>query len=416
MTRYAIRTLVGPWTVLPAAGVQVLNYFSRGRPWLGEGLFTVEWGALSLFIICPIVCGLAAVDAARLTRPGNVHLVIVTPIPSLPFVWALGWCAGPVAALQLLAIVGELIAGHVTYTVAGWPALVAGGIVQCLAIVWFAAMGSLLGRFVQPVVAGMLCGGVSLALVYVLWPDETTHFNFLYLGETIVSRLGWTYHWSFLLPQAVLLLGTASAFSWCRIRVRSGRTMPRVDGLTVSLVAVAAIIAGTALLPTHRLTARPLPPSSCHGTKPRVCTYLEHRRLAPQVEAGLTVLYAAASSHGYATLVPALVQESSRTFRSQGADTQGFELADYLEGSRGIPVADLAVQLLTPVACLERQSAQNPLTAYFRDLYSVVLTWLEIAGQTFDINNFPTGVTRLTPDAVAAVQARFATCDLSGSA
>ncbi len=318
--------------------------------------------------------------------------------------------------MQILAIAVELVAGQVTSTVAGWPALVAGGIVQGLAIAWFAALGSLLGRFVQPVVAGMVGGGVSLALVYVLWPDETTHFNLLYLGETIVSRLGWTYHWSFLLPQAALLLGTAAAFCWCRIRVRSGRPMPRIRGLTVSVVALAAIVVGTAVLPVHRLTARPLPPSVCHGANPRVCTYAEHHRLAPEVNAALGVLYGAARSHGYPSLVPALVQENSRTFRSHGADTQGYELTDYLEGSRGIPVADLAVQLLTPAACLERQSAQDPLDAYFRDLYSVVLTWLEIAGEPFDVNNFPPGATRLTPEAVAQVQARFARCDLSGSA
>lgn len=41
--RYAVRTLIGPWVVLLATVLEVLNFFQRGMPWRGETLWTVDW-------------------------------------------------------------------------------------------------------------------------------------------------------------------------------------------------------------------------------------------------------------------------------------------------------------------------------------------------------------------------------------
>ncbi|MFH8714775.1 transposase [Streptomyces zaomyceticus] len=40
--RYAVRTLIGPWVVLLATVLEVLNFFQRGMPWRGETLWTVD--------------------------------------------------------------------------------------------------------------------------------------------------------------------------------------------------------------------------------------------------------------------------------------------------------------------------------------------------------------------------------------
>src|SRR5688572_16584706 len=99
--RYALRTLVGPWLVVPGVGLEVANFFQRGMPWRGEGMWTVEWFAIALFIIGPICAGAAAVDAARLSRPGNIHLVVGIPgATSRPYIRAALWTAGPLVVLH----------------------------------------------------------------------------------------------------------------------------------------------------------------------------------------------------------------------------------------------------------------------------------------------------------------------------
>ncbi len=97
---YALRTLVGPWLTLPALVLETLNFLQRGMPWRGEGMWTVEWFAISLFVIGPLAAGAAAVDAARLSRPGNIHLVVAVPRPFRAYLRAAAWCAGPLVVLH----------------------------------------------------------------------------------------------------------------------------------------------------------------------------------------------------------------------------------------------------------------------------------------------------------------------------
>ncbi|MEY2442148.1 MAG: hypothetical protein QOJ46_1574 [bacterium] len=74
--RFAFKTLYGPWLVAPVIALETANFLQRGMPWRGEGMWTVEWFAIAMFLIGPLCAGVGAVDASRLTRPGNIHLVL----------------------------------------------------------------------------------------------------------------------------------------------------------------------------------------------------------------------------------------------------------------------------------------------------------------------------------------------------
>ncbi|MEU7277298.1 hypothetical protein AB0A69_00665 [Streptomyces sp. NPDC045431] len=131
--RYALKTLIGPWVVLPVIALEVVNLFQRGMPWRGEPLWTVDWFAISLFIVGPLLAGAAAVDAARLSKTGSIHLVLAVRHPHRPYLRAAAWCIVPVLAVHVLVIaVGLVISG--LHGTPQWAGLIGAVVVQCLAV------------------------------------------------------------------------------------------------------------------------------------------------------------------------------------------------------------------------------------------------------------------------------------------
>ncbi|MHC0432769.1 hypothetical protein ACX6XY_21690 [Streptomyces sp. O3] len=412
---YTLRTQIGPWVALPATVLEVTNYLQRGMPWRGESVWTVEWFAIALFIIGPLCAGAAAVDASRLSRPGNIHLVLATPQPWRPYLRAAAWCAGPVIGVHLVAVATGFVVGGVRYAEAGWGWLVVAALVQCAAIAWYAAAGSAIGRFTPPILAGIAGAGAGFAAIYLLGGGGGHgRFELFALGAATVSRLGLSYHGTYILAQAAVLALTAATLLLLPLRTRSGVRLPTAVGGAMAACAVAVIAAGPFVFPSDRLEAMPQPPTNCSETTPQVCLYTEHERFADSVEARVATLVEAARKGGYPQLIPAKIEEISRSYRVPRPDTAALEIPDDTYVSGKISLRETVTELVQPSHCEQLYTGDLPADAYWERQMSLEATWLHLAGVRVDVNDYPVPVEILTPQQVEDIKRHFARCDLDG--
>lgn len=411
--RFAFRTLVGPWLVIPAMGLEVANFLQRGMPWRGEGMWTVEWFAIALFILGPLCAGAAAVDAARLSRPGNIHLVLSVPGKTRPYLRAAFWTAGPLAALHLLTIVAGVLVGQVRQPSVGWLAMLAAAAVQCAAIIWFAAVGSAVGRFTNPLLAGLLGGAGGFILSYVIgdaWSGAG--FQLLALGAATVTLLGRTFNPAYLAGQAAVFALTSALLLFLPLRMRSGYRIPTITGAIAGLIAVGVVAIAPAVLPADRKIDDPRAPTFCNGSKPQVCLYFEHRRYAEMVVPKIQTLSEAALAKGYPAFVPDKVIEQSRTYRPGGPGIKSLWLpAEVYEEGR-FPMEQVAYFMLVPAHCGWLSSETPPPAEFDEVFFSLMATWLQLAGTPLQHAPVPHRI--LSPAEVQKYLDAFARCDLGG--
>jgi hypothetical protein len=417
--RYARHTLIGPWLVLPMLVLEVVTFLQRGTPWLGEGMWTVDWFAVVLFLLGPVCSGVAAVDAARLSRPGNIHLVLSVPRPQRVYLRAALWCAGPLAAVHTLTVVVALIAGQVDRPSASWWSIVGGLAVQLLAIFWYTALGSAIGRFTSPLLAGLLGGVSSFVLNYVLSNafDSGPQFRLLKFGGATITLMGRDYNPGYLAGQAALLILTAALFIGVGLRSRSGVRMPSAAGLVAAFAAIGLLIGGPTVLPDNRQVDRPRPPEVCTGTAPQICLYYEHRRYADLVVPQVQQLMTRAKERGYQTaFVPERLVEQSRTYYPSGPGVQRLWLPAEVYETGELPLELLVESLVSPWHCeqlMNPAKAQLDWQSYHSRFFSLMMTWLDIAEYKPD-HPAPVKYELLDPAEARQLIAEFDRCDLDG--
>ncbi|MFI8087095.1 hypothetical protein ACIF9R_02115 [Streptomyces sp. NPDC086080] len=389
-------------------------------PWRGEGLWTVDWFAIPLFILGPVYAGAAAVDASRLSRPGNIHLVVSVARLRLPYLRAAAWCAVPAAAVHLLAIVIALVTGGVQNPEVGWGWMVLAALVQCLAIAWYVALGSAIGRFAPPVVAGLSAAAGAFVLFYLLGEGSGAgaqeNFQLLTFGGATVSRLGLTYDGGYLLGQAVVLPATAAAMLLLPLRMRSGVRVPTGAGSGLAAVTVAVLASTSLVLPAQRLQMAPQTPQDCVGSSPQVCLFAEHSRFAGTVNSQFRDMVDAARDAGYDALIPDKVEEMSRTYRpAPGTGTAGLQIpADTYETGE-LSLDELVTEIVTPQHCAALYGEEPPSDGYWERNLSLYATWMTLMDVKMDLQDFPVPVKILDAEQVRDIKADFARCDLDGS-
>lgn len=411
--RFAMRTLVGPWLMIPGLGLEIANFLQRGMPWRGEGMWTVDWFAIALFILGPLCAGAAAVDAARLSRPGNIHLVVSVPGTSRAYVRAALWTAGPLVVLHLLAIAAGLVVGQVNRPSVGWLPMLAAALIQCAALIWFAAVGSAIGRFSNTLLAGLLGGAAGFILSYVIgdaWSG--TEFQLLALGAATVTLLGRAYNSAYLLGQAVVFAITSVLFLLLPLRMRSGLRIPRATGAAAALLAVGIVALAPIVLPSNREVDDPQAPTYCQGNEPQVCMFYEHRRYADLVYPRIETLAKAAQASGYQDFVPQKIIEQSRTYRPGGPGVRSLWLPAEVYEQGQLPLDQMAYFLLVPVQCGWLSSSSPPPAEFDEPFFSLLATWLQLAGQPLE--HAPVSYRMLSSAEVTRYLNAFASCDLGG--
>ena len=417
--RYALRTLVGPWLVLPAVVMEIAAFFQRGMPWRGEGMWTVDWFGISLFILGPLAAGAAAVDAARLSRPGNVHLVVSVPRPARAYLRAAAWCAGPLVVLHLLTITAAFVIGEVTKPSISWLLILSSALIQCAAIVWYVALGSAVGRFANPLLAGIAAGVGAFLLYFPLAGafNSEPRFGLLALGGATITMVGKTYDPGYLAGQAVMFAATSVLFLLLPLRIRSGYRVPEIKGIIGIALTIAMIVTAPRVLPPWRTPDDdPKPPTLCTESSPVVCIYWEHRRYADLFVPQLQELIRAAQANGYSALVPEKVIEASRSYEPSGPGVMLLWLpAEVYEEGR-FPLEELAYFLISPSHCaaMREPSPNVDYSAFDFRLYSVLATWLHLVGT--QLERSPVEPELLDPAEVEQIMRDFDRCNLDGRA
>lgn len=416
-TRYALRTLLGVWLAPALVVIEVLKFVQDGAPWRGDLVWTLGWFAGPLWIAGPVAAGVAAVDAARLTRVGNLHLVVAVPGRSRALAWAALWCAVPLVVVHVIAVVTALAVGRIAQPATGWGSITLAVAVQALAIVWCVAMGSAVGRFLPPALAGLAAAVVGLFAFSALGDEGTGfggRFAWLEMGAGGAPRVGWLLNPAFSAVQAAFLAIMIIGLLGLSVRERSGRVVPTGAALaTVGVLLAGAVAAPHApMLPGNLYLKDQAPPDQCSGEEPRVCTYPEHARLRADVVSKIDHLTRAATAAGYHELVPAEVHEHSRSYRPETYDPRGLRIPyEALNGS-GLQWWDVAYELVDPNHC--PQLEVGPPDEFWDDLRRLILTWLDLAvvpaGDVF----FDPATDRLfTQEQAAEVIDRFGRCELA---
>ncbi|MDT0491391.1 hypothetical protein ACPEIF_23780 [Streptomyces sp. NPDC012600] len=413
--RYALKTLIGPWILPVVIALEVVNLFQRGMPWRGEPLWTVDWFAISLFIVGPLLAGAAAVDAARLSKDGTIHLVLATRRPYRPYLRAAAWCVVPVLAVHFLVLAVGLAIGGLPDG-SPWWGLAGAVLVQALAICWYAAVGSAVGRLAGPLVAGAVGAIGSFTLIYLLGEGSGERFEPLSLGGATVSRLGLVYNPGYLLSQIALFALTGAALLLLPVTLRSGRRVLTAAGAALAVGVVVAVVGGQYALPAERLTAKAEAPADCtEGAGPVICLYPEHRRFRDQVVQHVRTLTEAAGEAGHTALVPRRVEELSRTYQVTTPDRIGLEISADAYASGEVSVQDIAASLVRPLHCSALYEEPGPGEKYWSREFSLYFTLLHTAGITVDTAEFPVKPRVLTPAESADIMKDYATCDLEGA-
>ncbi len=374
--KYVFRTFAGPWSSILVLGLEVANLVQRGRPWRGELLWTTDWLGIVFFLAGPVIAGFCAVDASRLTRTDVLPVIVVTPRPWRVYLDAVVWTAGPATVLHVVAFAAALSMGipGIGASNVGWLKILAAFAVQVLAVWWFAALGSAIGRFTTPIAAGITGAGAALIAFYLLSFREG--FAPLDLGSATVTRLGLTIDGGYVSLQGLVLAATTGMMFL--LGARRDRRFHLADA-AVAVAVLGVIGVGMVAGPDSRqVPDRGRPPENCYWGDPVVCLYGEHQRVADVTVGDVLELAEAASSSGYGFLVPSAVHEMSWSYRPDEPEIRGFIVSDeVLTGGRWDQL-ELVQMLVQPSHCAQLFEGPGPSEEFYDLEESLVFTWLSL--------------------------------------
>lgn len=412
---YAGRTTFGFWTFAAALLVELVNVVQRGASWDGDVLLAADAQSIATFVIGPLLCAVVAVDTARYSDPSLLHLVRFSTPPRHPYVFTALAAWVPVAVVHL-GVGAACIAINATPAHGASTVLMAvlQLVVQALALLTFASVGSFLGRFVSRLAAGVL--GVAAALgVFYLQASAGDGFQLLKIGGATVSRIGLLYSVPYLVAQVVGLLIVSCALLLVPSVGRRGRAFPSPVAAVAGVIALAVVVVPLPWLPHTRWVEDPRPPTDCAGA-PAVCLFAEHAASRAGYRAQVERLVQAADAAGYDAFVPTRVEEMSRTFvPSPKNGERVFPLSTSTADPDG---PSLVMTMLTPAHCPQLQADAGPDEAFIDAHEALASTWLVVSGvPKADVAVMFGRVEPvvLSPDDAAALEQRLASCDF-GSA
>jgi hypothetical protein len=368
--------------------------------------------ALSLWLVFPIVAGAAAVDAAMLTQPGHRFMVTSKRLASRRYGWALAWVAVPAVVAHGGVIVAVLALGGAWLGRVGVVPLLLAVAAQAVTIVWFAAWGSLIGRLLSPVVAGIV-GAASAFLLSTIWGQAMSprpQFSVFGDAGASVSQIGVTWNVHHLLVQIAVLGVTAVALWRVRVVGMGTRVRPTVVSACLAVASVMVVGSANSVVGGAPLQERVEAPELCVEAGTTVCVYREHFPYAGDTLETLQVMFDSASAAGYESLVPVRVEEWSRRYEP---DRQSGVWGLYtIERNVEVdPAWGLAQSLLVPYQCPALSDDVGPPEQLWQSLEALTYTWMTVAG--YDIPELKTTV--LEPKDVDRILEAWSRCDLDVS-
>lgn len=392
------------WLCLVAVlGCYVAVMLSRGAPWRGDLIWTIDWLPIAFILAGPLIAGFVAVDTGRLA-------VGVRNLP-LPRGRTFDLAVAMTYALSLVAIhvlfsVGTLIVSRPAVIDWGAPIAV---LVQLAMVVLFVALGSLVGRFAPVVLGGLAAALAALAAVY-LFSAPRSPVSLLYAGAATTPRIGYDYNVTWLLVQLAALAAVVLATWW----IRAGRSRTRV--VVTTLVATSVALgtgAAVAAVPGERLEANGARPDAC-GALADIpwCFYPQHERVMGFYADNLMMLFQAAQTHGYDDLVPERVLEADQRTWPSDATTAAFYVSPEALAGQRPELWETALQLVEPVHCPQLAGDLPPAEQYWKDLEALTATWVGLVDPELPDHNGYFGE-HLAPDQAQQLWSEFRTCTYS---
>lgn len=406
LVRYFLRYGVLAWALAIQLGVEVAVLFQRGGQWRGDLLWTLDWVPVALVVVGPVAAGLAAIDTARLSV-GAAHLERgrVSRAPTTGLALAYATCIG---AVHLVVVTGALVASQPPV---GDPFAPLAVLVQLLILAFFVALGTAVGRFVGPVLAGLAAAGAAFVAVY-LASSPGDQVALLAYGGATVPRIGYAYAPGFLVAQAVMLALACLALLVVRpVEGRRVRRVSRRDGWVAGALVVAVGVISFAA-PSERLRPIDATATFCGAVQAiGTCFYPQHERVAEPFKNQFWVLVSAARENGYDALLPRQVVEASMTGIPQDDDPSVaafYVQPDHLQGTEP-SLWEIASGIVQPIHCPQVQGDDPPSDLYWEDLNALTATWVDLAepgtGEAMGYFGEP-----LDPQEAATLVDEFRTC------
>lgn len=275
-------------------GIEAAALMNRGMPWRGEWAWTVDWAGGSVFLLGPVVAGLAVWRvSSSLSHLGEAADVVASPrrATAAELVGVVGWAwachvAGLLVALGFSARAG---AGGVPDLLPLLP--------QLLVIAAYAGVGALLGALVpNPLMAPLTT--VVLLVCTTQFASGTLPSLWVTVGGATASLAGLRYNPQVLAGQVVLGVGLLLL----GLSVRRQAFGPVQVNRSLAIVPLVGVLAsGTWLASTgeSRIEPDPRPVAlHCGGSEPVVCVRPENEAAAAALRSAFHALTVAARDSG----------------------------------------------------------------------------------------------------------------------
>lgn len=376
MVRYFVRNGLLRWAALATVAAEVAVAMQRGMQWRGDIVWTIDWIPVSFMIVGPVVSGLAAIDTAHSAHgAGHLFRGRVTRTPAFAITAAYAVVIGAVH----LVVVATALAVSAPRVWDPWAG--AAVLVQLAMLAFFAAIGTTLGRFAGVVMAGALGALSAFGLLFVASApgDGVVLLEF---GGATLPRVGYAYSPAYLGAQLLLLVVSIAGLLVLRPLDPLDRPRPARRDAVLAGTAVAAVIAGSLVVPSERLVPVKAAPTLCGAVQMvPTCFYPQHERVMRAFQDRMWVLVSAARENGYGDLVPRRILEASRTElpAAAGDGTAAFYvMPDHLQGKE--PTSwEIVSGIVQPLHCAQVRQEQPPSDRYWQDLESLVVTWVSLA-------------------------------------
>lgn len=421
MIGYALRGLVSPWITALAAVAYVVLFFQEAMPWRGDLVWTAGWLGTALIVVAPLTAGAVAVDTARATDWTRASLFVSARSWLSPVLFVYAVALVPVLG-GYLVVLGAMLTmslpgGH-DYALTAGTALQP--VVHTAAVAFFAAIGSLIGRFTSPVIAALGATAGSVLVLQAGGEVSGTGITVFDLAGAGGSMVGLTFSAEHAVAQITLLVVATALAIGASFRRRAHVRVPTVTGGLHAVGLVVVLALGPALVPWTESRYRAVvgEATDCRGDRVTLCTFAEHDRQRELEQETVFALVDAAAAAGYEALVPdRIVQVATPTGEPPDLGDPRAEFSLTLDSygvHRGVPSAidEIAVSLVIPYHCPQLYAAVPPDEDYWEDLRGVVVTWTGLVDPAQVTAPHLADVETLSPGEVAEVMERFATCDL----
>lgn len=403
----SFKTLVSPWVAIVCGGLILLNNIQRWGVYEGEFLWAVDMQAIAIFLIGPILTAATAVDSARVSQPGNRHLVLLKPRLHMQY-----WHIVRSALFVILAIYGVCLAALAIYTtsqagfLSEWPTALLQIAVHCAWMFFYASLGTLIGRFVSPLLSGVLGVLFGFLILNAQASLASDSFSLMEIGGATFSRLGNIYNPAFLGAQFVIFVALGLLAILAPVRARNDYLAPKVITYGILVVTIIAIFVPLNTLPKERWLADPKPPTDCVEIGIEVCTYAEHPRFQARVLGQLNQLQAAAAEGNFEYALPSRVTQHSRSYYPD-LPTDPLQLSIFHD-EQSLDLQTFTSWLYHAAHCEERYSEEySPwLDNYFQELEMFTYTVEHHATGYWE-----SGVDPYTSAEVEGFMERYKTCD-----